>query len=109
MNDYKKFYNSKRWKKVRKRQLQIKPLCEDCEQIGRLTGANQVDHIVSMRSDGHPTDLNNLRSLCISCHSRKTARLDHGFGHAVSTKPMKGCGVDGLPVDDSHPWHGGAC
>lgn len=107
MSDYKKFYNSKRWRKVRLNQLQTDPLCADCLKLGYYVSATQVDHIKSMRSGGHPTDPENLRSLCISCHSRKTAREDHGFGHAKSTKPMKGCGLDGLPIDDTHPWYGG--
>lgn len=102
--DNKKFYNSKRWKLTRLNQLSNYPLCRHCEKIGRFITARDVDHIVSMESGGHPTDPNNLQSLCHSCHSRKTAREDSGFGNSKSTKPMKGCDTNGLPLDDKHPW-----
>jgi len=39
--------------------------------------------------------LSNLRCLCHSCHSSKTARLDGGFGNAPSRRVA--IGVDGWP------------
>jgi 5-methylcytosine-specific restriction protein A len=48
------------------------PLCAVCDEP-----ATDVDHI-----DGNArnNDVHNLQSLCHSCHSRKTARQDGGFG-----------------------------
>jgi len=54
-----------------------------------------VDH-----RDGDPgnNEMTNLQPLCHSCHSIKTAR-DHG------KRVYQGCGVDGMPLDPSHPWN----
>lgn len=49
---------------------------------GETVTATQVDHIRPHK--GNHTlrlDPDNLRSLCASCHSRKTARHDGGFGN----------------------------
>ena len=39
--------------------------------------AKHVDHVDNDRSNEEP---DNLRSLCVPCHSRKTVRCDGGFG-----------------------------
>jgi len=44
--------------------------------------ATHVDHVLAHRGDeGLRLDPNNLQALCHSCHSRKTASLDGGFGN----------------------------
>ncbi len=51
------------------------PLCEECEAIGIVKAAECVDHKTPHK--GNPALLycwENLRALCWSCHSRKTAR-----------------------------------
>lgn len=40
--------------------------------------ANEVDHVDGNDRDSSPS---NLQSLCTSCHSRKTARENGGFGN----------------------------
>jgi 5-methylcytosine-specific restriction protein A len=44
--------------------------------------ATEVDHKDGLGPNGpRGHDLDNLRSLCKSCHSRKTVRCDGGLGH----------------------------
>ena len=67
----------KEWYRIRNAYIQAHPYCEE-EGCGRL--AEQVDHKVPLRAGG-TNDWANLRSLCTSCHSRKTAKYDGGFGN----------------------------
>jgi len=67
------FYSSTRWRKARRIQLAKQPLCEDCLERGTTTPAEEVDHIIPIAEDGALFDPKNHRSLCKSCHSRKTA------------------------------------
>ena len=54
--------------------LARRPMCESCG-----SAATEVDHIVAL-SRGGTNEMDNLRSLCKSCHSRKTVQHDGGFG-----------------------------
>lgn len=106
---HKKFYNSKQWKDVRKAQLQKYPLCAHCFEAHVHTTATCVDHKIAMAVGGHPVDPDNLESLCQSCHSKKTIRRDGGFGNRYHNEYLvDGCDTNGMPLDSSHPWHGGA-
>jgi 5-methylcytosine-specific restriction protein A len=71
--------NDPRWRLIRKRQLSKQPLCQACNDAGQLTPAKVVDHIDGDSFNNQP---DNLASMCWSCHSRKTAQQDHGFGNA---------------------------
>jgi 5-methylcytosine-specific restriction protein A len=64
------------WRKLRKWKLSRVPMCEEpgCDRA-----ATDVDHIIA-RAKGGGDVMDNLRSYCHSCHSRKTAREDGGFG-----------------------------
>lgn len=66
------FYHSSQWQSMRKTKLGREPFCEICKQSGRLELAKCVDHIVEIKNGGGALDINNLQSLCQSCHSRKT-------------------------------------
>lgn len=73
---------SYRWKKLRDRYIAQHPHCEECLKEGKITLATDVDHIIPHRGDQVLLyDEKNLQSLCKSCHSRKTAREDGGFGN----------------------------
>ncbi len=69
----------RRWEKVRRMHLRREPLCRACRAEDRLQPAVEVDHIVPLGKGGTGTT-ENLQSLCKSCHSKKTAREDGGFG-----------------------------
>lgn len=71
------------WKKAAKAFLAQHPLCAECERQGRLTLATDVDHIKPHRGNQKLFwDRSNWQPLCHSCHSRKTAAEDGGFGNA---------------------------
>jgi len=61
------------WEKVRALYLSQYPLCAECQKAGRLTPALEVHHIIPL-SKGGTHDSRNLMALCVSCHSRTTAR-----------------------------------
>lgn len=67
------FYNSTAWKKLRVVALvRDNYLCQPCLRNKRLTTANTVHHI-KPRLD-HPElalDLDNLESICPSCHNKE--------------------------------------
>ena len=68
-------YRTARWKAVRKLAKDRDDWrCVECGARGRL----EVDHIIAIRDGGAPFDLNNLQTLCIVHHARKT-RLEMGF------------------------------
>jgi len=62
--------------------LQRFPLCAECARKGIVQGAEHVDHIKPVDGPDDPGfwDAQNHQALCISCHSRKTATEDGGFG-----------------------------
>lgn len=65
-------YNAE-WRRARKAFLQKHPLCAECRQVGRLTPATVVDHIIPHRGDRKLFwDENNWQPLCKDCHDRKT-------------------------------------
>lgn len=73
--DYKernRFYQRTAWKNVRTLQLQLEPLCRKCRAAGKLIAASIVDHITAIADGGAELDLDNLQSLCASCHNTKT-------------------------------------
>lgn len=65
------------WKVKRTRYLRTHPWCVDCGQA-----ANTVDHVVPLSKGGQDNE-NNYQSMCTSCHSRKTASKDGGFGNPI--------------------------
>ena len=57
------------WNKVRLIKLRHNPLCEDCQEAGRVTAAVLVHHVKPVKE--HPElrlTMSNLRSLCVQCH-----------------------------------------
>ena len=64
-----------RWLRARGVFLMEHPLCAACEEEGRIAPAQAVDHIIPHRGDADLFwDETNWQSLCISHHSKKTAR-----------------------------------
>jgi 5-methylcytosine-specific restriction enzyme A len=97
-------YNTPQWVRLRKVKLQQQPLCEVCMKRGRIVRANTVDHIISIKSGGHPfPTLDELMSMCTPCHNSKSRNTDQPTGKGIA---YKGCDASGLPIDPSHPFYG---
>ena len=85
----KKWLNSVRYIKMRKRFLRMNPLCHRCSTDIRPVIATILDHIEPHRGNYKLFwDHGNHQSLCEHCHNVKTATEDGGFGN-----PRKGKGV----------------
>ena len=70
------------WRKASKQFLKEHPLCVHCQKEGRLTPATEVDHIIPHGGNRKLFwDRKNWQPLCKSCHSKKTAEEDGGFGN----------------------------
>jgi 5-methylcytosine-specific restriction enzyme A len=105
----KSIYWTKRWRDLRQAKLEAEPFCEICARRGMRVPATAVDHKVSIASGGDPyPPLNDLASMCASCHNTKTAARDnpYAFGDG-SSLAFKGCNADGLPIDGDHPFWSG--
>ncbi|TWG97857.1 5-methylcytosine-specific restriction protein A [Ochrobactrum sp. J50] len=77
-------YRSKRWRTERASFLHDHPLCVECERHDLVRPASVVDHVDP--HDGNETvfwDRSRWQALCASCHGRKTAAKDGGFGNAL--------------------------
>lgn len=75
-------YDTRKWKRLRKSQLMKQPLCEQCFKLDMIVSATVVDHKRAHLGDLEMFyDTENLQSLCVSCHNRKTATQDGGFGN----------------------------
>ncbi|SCY25922.1 HNH endonuclease signature motif containing protein [Alkaliphilus peptidifermentans] len=74
---YKKLYKTGKWQKLRRQVLANHPLCKVCKINGRIIKATVVDHINPHKGDEKLFyDIENLQSLCKSCHDSKTAKED---------------------------------
>ena len=71
-------YSRVRWRKLRALWISGNPLCIHCELEGRTKEADVVDHIKPVKQNGKMYDINNLQSLCHSCHNRKTYEENKG-------------------------------
>ena len=86
------------WAKIRHRILRRDfGLCQPCKREGRLTLAQQVDHIIPVSKSGGDED-DNLQSICLTCHDDKT-RADLGL------KQVTACDASGLPLAPGHHWN----
>lgn len=65
------FYNSQRWRKLRKAKLEINPVCEICGNQSEL----QVHHIKPPKGGELLFfNLENLQTVCANCHRKLTAK-----------------------------------
>lgn len=67
------------WKRIRDKYIKTHPLCEECKRNGRLKPAEEVHHIIPI-SKGGDHSIENLMSLCTSCHSTITAKENERWG-----------------------------
>jgi 5-methylcytosine-specific restriction protein A len=78
---YQRGYTSK-WSKESKYFLAMNPWCAECLKKGIYTAATETDHIIPHKGNLKLFwDRNNWQPLCHSCHSKKTATEDGGFGN----------------------------
>jgi len=73
-NKTNKIYQSKRWKDLRiKALIRDNFCCVECKTPITIKPRDHVvDHIIEIKDGGKAFDLNNLQSLCMSCHNKKT-------------------------------------
>ena len=91
------FYHTKQWEKIRLERLRLDDW--KCQKCGTVCGGKKrkqpsphVDHIVPRLEDkSKALDIDNLRTLCHSCHSKVTIASTHG-----RNKPE--IGQDGYPI-----------
>ena len=60
------------WIATRANYLRENPLCQHCKLDGRVSLAEEVDHIQPLWNGGQEFDENNLQGLCWSCHKSKS-------------------------------------
>lgn len=95
---FRTFYNLRLWRDgLQPDQLLREPLCRRCRKQNRLIVATVVNHIVAHKGKWELfSDINNLESLCKSCHDGDAQREDkNGYSSMV--------GADGWPMDHKHP------
>lgn len=94
--EYKKLYDTRKWKRLRLYQLQKEPLCAKCKTKGQTTPASVVHHIVPHKGDLTLFYTGELESLCAHCHNVLTGMDEqHGYSNDI--------GDDGWPTDSRHP------
>lgn len=87
---YNKMIHTNRWLKLRRSQLTKHPLCQDCEEKGKIEPAAEVHHVTPVsdkltnrEKEVAMFDPYNLRSLCHACHvERHKAMGRSGKAHA---------------------------
>ncbi|MEM4988818.1 HNH endonuclease signature motif containing protein [Collimonas sp. H4R21] len=95
---YKHLYNTKRWYRLRWHQLNDHPLCAMHQALGQVVEATVADHITPHRGDEALFfDEENLQSLCKPCHDGAKQQLE-------KSGTLRGCDVNGLPLDANHHW-----
>ena len=90
------FYDSQRWRNLRRHQLQAHPLCKHCAERALVTVATVVDHVVPHKGDINKFWLGELQSLCDGCH-KSTKHFQELRGYRPDI------GLDGYPLDPNHP------
>lgn len=73
-------------------------LCVPCREVGRLTPARDVDHIVPVSKGGDDSP-ENLRAICPECHAVAT-KAQASEGRREQAGAVKAAiGVDGWPIE----------
>jgi hypothetical protein len=93
-------YSTRKWAKRSRFQRRLQPLCECCKAAGRVKEAHLAHHVHEYRPGNTDLDFwfGPLESLCRDCHEIK-------HGRALSPRQFEpDIGVDGLPLDPSHPF-----
>ena len=100
----KQFYNSKAWRDVRELRIGMdRGICQICGKPG-----NEVDHIIELTPDNIydemiALNLDNLRTLCHRCHTRKTMQGQRGKEDESIALDRIFFTEDGMPVKAMPP------
>ncbi|WP_316150448.1 HNH endonuclease signature motif containing protein [Cupriavidus sp. BIC8F] len=77
--------------------LTANPLCVECQRLGVVSPATEVDHVVALVHGG-ADDLTNRQGLCADHHAEKTRR-------DLGQKERSGCDASGMPTSARHHWN----
>lgn len=81
-----RWYGRAHWASLRTLCLARDPVCRMCQRAA----ASVADHIVPHKGNWLLfCDLDNLQGLCRSCHDKKTATEDGGFGNRPASNPSE--------------------
>ena len=85
------WYQLERWRRLRRHQLTVEPLCVMCRQRGLVRPATVVDHVEPHRGNWNKFLTGKLQSLCEHCHNSDKRLVEQG-------KPRAIIGEDGWPT-----------
>ena len=93
------------WKRIRDRHITQHPLCERCQEEGRLVPAEEVHHIVRLSPDNiWDTNItlnpDNLISLCKDCHFAEHKAEKEAGKYKANGKSYGDC-RDGFHFDEN--------
>lgn len=95
--EYRRFYNTKRWRQTRTDQLFRHPLCFMC--LPRVTAAIVCDHVdKASKATEEGFFAGPFQSLC-KPHHDSTKQREERSGRVI------GCDDDGVPLDPKHHWN----
>lgn len=97
-----KFYHSRRWKDVRNIQLKQSPLCIRCSLPAKV-----ADHIIEIKDGGEKLSLDNIQSMCISCHNTKTASAKKDRVGVVKSLQSSPTNTEPPIISQDKPFQGG--
>jgi hypothetical protein len=92
-----RWYDHKRWRKMRAHQLALSPLCVMCKLDGKATPATIVDHVEKHFGDPEKFWKGKLQSVCRSCHEVRKKFIE-ARGYSRDVDPLTG-----WPKDPLHP------
>jgi 5-methylcytosine-specific restriction protein A len=102
-------YGSWRWKRLREKVKAARPRCEgECRGYYASKYADHVIEVADDTSDANFFNEANIASLCGKCHYRKTKReaaRRAGLREPKFGPVIRGCTVDGMPLDPDHWWN----
>lgn len=99
-SDRQRFYKRKQWINIRKHKLSLNPFCELCSEKNKPKFATEIDHIEPIEeSPEKALLLDNLQSLCKSCHSKKTyeEKLKGSWSKSRTIKKKEKYNLDNWP------------
>lgn len=91
-------YNTRRWKLRRKQQLESKPLCAFCMDMGKIIPASVADHVIAHKGDEDLFFEGALQSLCETHHNSSKQKAEKRGLLEI------GCDENGIPLSDIHHW-----